>query len=314
MKAVIINQYGSVDVLQYADVAKPQIKPHQLLVKVHASNVNPVDWKIRKGMLRVLTGNKFPMILGLDVAGEVVEVGSQVTGFQVGDEIFGSTDLFGGAYAEYAAVSQKWAAHKPANISYVEAAAIPGSGVTALQALRDQGNIQPGQAVLINGAAGGVGHFAVQIAKAFGTEVTGVCSTQKLDFVQSLGADFVIDYQQEDFTTSNKQYDIIFDAVGKKSFSNCQQVLKSNGVYISTLPALDLFIQIGLTTFLPGKKAKFVIDNPTTANLDFIKNLIEAGKLRVMIDRTYPLQEIAAAHTYSENERATGKIGITVIS
>lgn len=313
MKAVIINQYGAVDVLQYADVAKPQIKPHQLLVKVHASNVNPVDWKIRKGMLRVLTGNKFPMILGLDVAGEVVEVGSQVTGFQVGDEIFGSTDLFGGAYAEYAAVSQKWAAHKPANISYVEAAAIPGSGVTALQALRDQGNIQSGQAVLINGAAGGVGHFAVQIAKAVGAEVTGVCSTQKLDFVQSLGADFVIDYKQEDFTTSNKQYDIIFDAVGKQSFSNCQKVLKSNGVYISTLPALDLFIQIGLTSFLPGKKAKFVIDNPTTENLNYLKDLIEAGKLRVMIDRTYPLQEIAAAHTYSETERATGKIGITVI-
>lgn len=313
MKAAIINQYGSVDVLQYADMPKPQIKPDQLLVKVHASSVNPIDWKIRKGMLRIFTGNKFPMILGLDVAGEVVEVGSQVTGFQVGDEIFGSVNLFGGAYAEYALVPQKWAAHKPANLSYVEAAAIPGSGTTALQSLRNQGNIQPGQAVLINGAAGGVGHFAVQIAKAIGAEVTGVCSTKKLDFVKSLGADFLIDYTQEDFTKSSKQYDIIFDAVGKQSFSNCQTVLKLNGVYVSTLPALDLFLQIALTSFLPGKKAKIVLNNPITQDLAYIKDLIEADKLKVMIDRTYPLQEIVAAHAYSQTERATGKIGITVI-
>ncbi|HLO85132.1 MAG TPA: NAD(P)-dependent alcohol dehydrogenase [Nostocaceae cyanobacterium] len=312
MKAIIIHQYGSVDVLQYTDVEKPQIKPNQLLVKVYASSVNPIDWKIRKGMLKVLTGNKFPKILGLDVAGEVVEIGSQVTGYQIGDAIYGSVELFGGAYAEYAAVPEKWAAPKPINISYIEAATIPGSGITALQALRNLGEIQPGQAVLINGAAGGVGVFAVQIAKAFGAEVTGVCSTQKLDLVKSLGADFVIDYTQEDFTAGNKKYDIIFDAVAKQSFSNCKIVLTPNGIYISTLPSLELFLQTALTIFLPGQKAKFVFNNPSTQNLLEIKKLVEAGKVRAIIDRTYPLQELAAAHSYSETERAAGKIGITV--
>jgi NADPH:quinone reductase-like Zn-dependent oxidoreductase len=312
MKAVIIQEYGSVDVLQYAEVEKPQIKPNQLLVKVHASSVNPIDWKIRKGMLKVITGNKFPKILGLDVAGEVVEIGSQVTGYQVGDAVYGSVELFGGAYAEYATVPQKWVAPKPNNISYVEAAAIPGSGITALEALRNLGEIKPGQTVLVNGAAGGVGIFGVQIAKAFGTEVTGVCSTQKIDLVKSLGADFVIDYTKEDFTKSNKQYDIIFDAVAKQSFSNCKKVLKPNGIYISTLPSLEIFIQGALTSFLPGQKAKFVFNNPSTKNLLYMNELIKAGKVRVIIDRTYPLPEIAAAHAYSESERAAGKIGITV--
>jgi NADPH:quinone reductase-like Zn-dependent oxidoreductase len=314
MKAAIIQEYGSVDVLQYAEVEKPQIKPNQLLVKVHASSVNPIDWKIRKGMLKVLTGNKFPKILGLDVAGEVVEVGSQVTGYQVGDAVYGSVELFGGAYAEYATVPQKWVALKPNNISYVEAAAIPGSGITALEALRNLGEIKPGQTVLVNGAAGGVGMFGVQIAKAFGAEVTGVCSRPKIDLVKSLGADFVIDYTKEDFTKGNKQYDIIFDAVAKQSFSNCKRVLKPNGIYISTLPSLEIFIQGALTSFLPGQKSKFVFNNPSTKNLLYMNELIEAGKVRVIIDRTYPLPEIAAAHAYSESERAAGKIGITVIS
>jgi NADPH:quinone reductase-like Zn-dependent oxidoreductase len=277
MKAVVIRQYGSADVLQYEDVAPPKIKPDQLLVKVHATCVNPVDWKTRKGMLKILTGNKFPMILGYDLAGEVVEVGSNVTRFRIGDQIYATlSPLSGGAYAEFAAVPERFAALKPTNMSYAEAASVPMVGLTALQALRDQGKIQPGQAVLINGASGGVGIFAVQIAKVLGAEVTGVCSTKNLDLVKSLGADAqgqaatrlrVIDYTQQDFTQDTVQYDIIFDAVGKRSFSDCKKVLKPSGVYVTTLPTPENLLQRVLTTFIPGKKAKFVFESPNAQDL-----------------------------------------------
>ncbi|MBD2211397.1 NAD(P)-dependent alcohol dehydrogenase [Nostoc linckia FACHB-104] len=312
MKAVVIRRYGSAEVLQYEDVEQPTIKADQLLVKIHASSVNPVDWKIRQGMLRSLIWKKFPMILGFDLAGEVVEVGSAVKGFQPGDAIYGSTALPGGAYAEFAAVSANLVAPKPTNLSYEQAAVVPLAALTALQALRDQGNIQAGQSVLINGAAGGVGIFAVQIAKALGTEVTGVCSTKNLDMVKSLGADRVIDYTQQDFTKDTSSYDIIFDVVGKRSPADCQRVLKPNGVYITTLPNAESFVQSILTTFLPGKKVKFIIEKPNTKDLLYLKDLIEVGKIYVVIHRTYPLQELAAAHTESETERAVGKIAITV--
>ncbi|MEB3182562.1 MAG: NAD(P)-dependent alcohol dehydrogenase [Nostocaceae cyanobacterium] len=312
MKAVIINRYGTPDVLEYAEVEQPKIKPDQLLVKVHASSVNPIDWKIRKGMLRFMTGNKFPMILGFDLAGEVLEVGSQVTRFKVGDQIYGSLGLPGGADAEYAAVPEKFAAPKPHNMSYEQAAAIPLAALTALQALRDQGNMQPGQSVLINGASGGVGIFAVQIAKALDTEVTGVCSTKNLDFVKSLGADKVIDYTQQDFTQNTAQYDIVLDAVAKSSFSRCKNILKPNGIYITTLPSPDSFVQGVLTAIFPGKKARFILESPNSQDLLYLKDLIEAGKIRSVIARTYPLQELAAAHADSESERAVGKLVIVV--
>lgn len=312
MKAFVIRRYGSAEVLQYEDVEQPKIKPDQILVKIHASSVNPVDWKIRQGMLQLLTGYNFPMILGFDLAGEVVEVGSGVRRFQLGDAIYGSTALPGGAYAEFAAIPENLAAPKPMNLSYEEAAVVPLAALTALQALRDQGNIQSGQTVLINGAAGGVGIFAVQIAKALGTKVTGVCSTKNLDLVKSLGADRVIDYKQQDFTQETGQYDIIFDAVGKRSPSDCKRVLKPNAVYITTLPSAESFVQSILTTFLPGQKVKFILEKPNTKDLLYLKELIESGNIRVVIHRTYPLSELAAAHTESETERAVGKIAIAV--
>ncbi len=314
MKAVVIRRYGSAEVLQSEDVAQPQIKPNQLLVRVHASSVNPIDWKIRQGMLSLLTGNNFPLILGFDVAGEVVEVGSQVTRFQPGDAVYGCTGFPGGADAEFAAVPENLIAPKPTNLSYEEAATVPLAALTALQALRDQGNIKSGQTVLINGASGGVGMFAVQIAKALGTEVIGVCSTRNLEFVKSLGADRVIDYTQEDFTAEGRQYDIIFDAVGKRSLSNCKRVLTPNGIYISTLPTPEVLIDSVLTAFLPGQKAKFVIESPNTQDLVYLKELIEAGKMRTVIDRSFPLAELAAAHSYSESERTVGKIAIAIAS
>ena len=310
---MVIYKYGGADVLRYEEVEAPKIKPDELLVKVHAAGVNPIDWKIRKGMLKVISGNKFPMILGFDLAGEVLEVGSQVENFQVGDEIYGSLSVPGGAYAELAAVSQKVAAVKPANISFEEAAALPVAALTALQSLRDKANIQPSQTVLVNGASGGVGIFAVQIAKALGAEVTGVCSSKNLDFVKSLGADFTIDYTQEDFTENQVQYDIILDAVAKQTFDNCKKVLKPNGVYVTTLPTLQNMVSIGLTSLFGNKKAKFILAQPNTGDLIYLNQLIAAGKLRVVIDCTYPLRELVAAHIYSESERAKGKIVIRTI-
>jgi len=312
MKAAVIHQYGSTEVLQLEEIEQPKNKPNQLLVKIHASSVNPVDWKIRKGMWRFITGNKFPMILGFDLSGEVVEVGNQVKRFKPGDQIYANLGFSGGAYAELAAVSEKFAALKPNNITYEQAAVVPGAALTALQALRDQGQLKAGQTVLINGASGGVGSFAVQIANVLGVEVTGVCSTKNLELVKSLGANSVIDYTQQDFTQDTARYDIIFDAVAKQSFSTCKNVLKLNGVYVTTLPNNDYFVMSVLTTLIPGKKAKLVFEKTNTQDLVYLKELIEVSKIRPVIDCTYPLREVAAAHAYSETEHAVGKIAIAV--
>ena len=312
MKAVVIRRYGAADVLQYEDVEQPKIKPDQLLVKVHATSVNPIDWKIRKGMLRIVTGRKFPIILGGDVSGEVVEVGDRVTGFKPGDPVFANLGLWGRAYAEFVTVPGKLAVLKSEKITHEQAAAIPGAALTALQALRKQGRIHQGNSVLINGASGGVGSFAVQIAKALGAEVTGVCSTKNVEFVKSFGVDCVIDYTQQDFTRNTAQYDIIFDAVGKRSFSSCQPALKPRGVYVTTLPTLECFVQTTLTTFIPGKKARLVALKPNSEDLSYLKDFIETGKIRPAVDRTFTLSKIADAHRYSETEHARGKIVITV--
>ncbi len=313
MKAAIINSYGSPEVLRYQDVEPPQIKRDQLRVKVHAASVNPIDWKIRKGMLRLLTGNSFPMILGFDVSGEVVEVGQSVTQFKPGDLIYARLDqLPGGAYAEYAPIAAKVAAPKPENLTHEQAAAVPLAALTALQALRDEGGLQPGHKVLINGSSGGVGTFAVQIAKAMAAEVTAVCSTKNIELVKTLGADRTLDYTQQDFTQDAARYDIIFDAVGNRSFAQCQGALNPKGVYVTTQPLPASFLESLLTLPWPGKKAKVILLKSSAQDLADLKALIEAGKIRCIIDRTYPLAETAAAHARSETERAVGKIVITV--
>ncbi|MEC4887258.1 MAG: NAD(P)-dependent alcohol dehydrogenase [Scytonema sp. PMC 1070.18] len=312
MKAVVIRRYGSPEVLQYEEVEQPKIKPNEILVKVRASCVNPADWKIRQGMLQIVTGYNFPIILGFDLSGDVVEVGSQIKNFKPGDAIYANVGIKGGAYAEYAAVPEKNAALKPTNMTYEEAASLPVAALTALQSLRNLAHIKAGQTVLINGASGGVGTFAVQIAKALSTQVTGVCSTKNIDFVKSLGADRVIDYTKQDFTKESVQYDIILDAVGKESFSNCKKVLKPNGIYMTTLPSPESIVQSLLTAVLPGQKAKIILESPNTQDLAYLKEMVEAGKIRVVIDRTYPLKELAEAHAYSQTERAVGKIAIAV--
>jgi len=311
MKAVVFDRYGSVEVLQYRELSKPTIKPDQLLVRVSASSINPVDWKIRQGHLQLLSGFNFPRIVGSDISGVVEEIGREVTKFQPGDEVYTFLNpLTGGACAEYCAVPESAAAIKPQNITHTEAATVPIAGLTALQALRDLGEIQAGKKVLINGASGGVGIFAVQIAKAMNALVTGVCSAKNRDFVKNLGADFVLDYAEVDFTKQTEKYDIILDAVGKKTFAECENVLETEGVYISTLPSFDNLVPMFLSWFVPGKKAKSIVANANNSDLGILRELIESGKVEPIVDRTYSLQEVAAAHAYSETGRAVGKIAI----
>ena len=312
MKAITINRYGSIDVLEYSEIQEPKITPNQLLVKIHATSVNPIDWKIRQGQLQLLSGFNFPIVLGCDLSGVVLEVGEKVDNFEPGDEIYTFINpLSGGAYAEYIAVPANTAALKPKNMNYCQAAALPVAGLTAFQALFDLGQIRPGKKVLINGASGGVGTFAVQIAKAMKAEVIGVCSSKNLNLIESLGVNRVIDYNHIDFTKESEQYDIIFDAVGKESFLTSENVLKSEGVYISTLPTVENLPSTFLTLFMPGKKSKLILAQPNPRDLISLRELIEDGLVKSVIDRTYKLAEIAEAHAYSEMGRAVGKIVIT---
>jgi len=315
MKAVAFDRYGSAEELQYRELEKPIAKSHELLVRVRASSVNPVDWKIRQGHLQLLTGFNFPRIVGSDISGVVVEVGREVTKFQPGDEVYTFLNpIAGGACAEYAVVPESSAAIKPKNITHAEAAGVPIAGLTALQALRDLGEIQAEKKVLINGASGGVGIFAVQVAKAMNAEVTGVCSAKNRDFVKGLGANLVLDYAEVDFTKQLQKYDIILDAVGTKTFAECENVLQAEGVYISTLPSFDNLAPMFFSSFMSGKKAKLIVANPNPSDLDFLRELIESDRVDPIVDRTYSLAEVAAAHVYSETGRAVGKIAIAIDS
>ncbi|MEG4492177.1 NAD(P)-dependent alcohol dehydrogenase [Microcoleus sp. D3_18_C4] len=313
MKAVAFDRYGSAEELQYRELEKPIAKSNELLVRVRASSVNPVDWKIRQGHLQLLTGFNFPRIVGSDISGVVVEVGREVTKFQPGDEVYTFLNpMSGGACAEYAVVAESDAAFKPKNITHAEAAAVPIAGLTALQALRDLGQIQAGNKVLINGASGGVGTFAVQVAKAMNAEVTGVCSAKNRELVKSLGADLVLDYAEIDFTQQTDKYDIILDAVGTRTFAECEKVLQPEGIYISTLPSFENLAPMLTSWFISGKKAKFILANANPSDLGALRELIESDKVEPIVDRTYSLAEVAAAHAYSETGRAIGKIAIVI--
>lgn len=315
MKAVLFDRYGTPDVLQYRDCDRPVPTGDRVLVRVAASSVNPVDWKIRRGDLALLSGFEFPKSLGCDVAGWVEEIGDDVTQFQPGDAVFGFTDpVSGGTYAEYALLPQHHLAPKPDHLDFVEAAAAALAGVTAIQSLLDLGELRPGFSVFVNGASGGVGSLAVQIAKAFDATVAGSCSAANLDLVRGLGADRVVDYRETDFTREEAQYDLIFDAVGKQSFFNCTRVLAPSGTYVSTLPSAELFAAIAQTFFLPGQSAKLVVTEPKRRDLQSLAELLTTEKVRVALDRTYPLAEMEAAHRYSQTERAAGKIAIVVSS
>jgi NADPH:quinone reductase-like Zn-dependent oxidoreductase len=322
MKAIVYQKYGPPDVLKLEEVQTPAPGDDEVLLKVHAASLNAADWHILRGdpfFLRLGFGLLKPKnkILGADIAGRVEAVGRNVKQFQPGDEVFGDISGCGwGAFAEYVCARENALVLKPANISFEEAAAVPFAGVTALQGLRDKGQIQPGQKVLINGASGGVGTFAVQIAKSFGAEVTGVCSTRNLDMVRSLGADQVIDYTQEDFTKSGQRYDLILAVNGYRSIFEYKRALSPKGIYIMAGGSMAQMFQavfLGPWISMTGsKKIGNFETKPNQKDLAFVKELLEAGKVVPVIDRHYTLSEVPEAIRYLEEVHARGKVVITV--
>src|SRR5256714_5122567 len=320
MKAIVYTHYGSPDVLQFIETEKPVPNAGEILVKIYAASANPLDWHLMRGapfLARLEGGLRKPKAprFGADLAGRVEAVGSTVTQFQLGDEVFGA---WTGIFAEYATVPENRVALKPANRSFEEAAAIPVAAITALQGLRDTGHIHTGQKVLVNGASGGVGTFAVQIAKAFGAEVTGVCSTRDVGMVRSIGADHVIDYTQEDFTRNGQHYDLIYDAVGNRSVSDYKRALNLKGTCaiagFQSLPRLFEHMILGpLRSKTGNKKVGLMgIAKMNQKDLVYMKELLEAGKVVPVIERCYPLSETAEALRYLEEGHARGKVVITV--
>jgi NADPH:quinone reductase-like Zn-dependent oxidoreductase len=325
MKAIVYTEYGPPDVLQLKEVAKPTPKEDEVLIRVYASTVTTGDCNARGfvfvspglGLLaRLMLGLTKPRktILGTELAGEIEAVGKDVRLFKEGDQVFGIDGNRVGAYAEYKCMPEEGGlAIKPANLTYEEAAAVPNGALTALTFLRDKGNIQSGGKVLINGASGSVGTAAVQLAKYYGAEVTGICSTTNLELVKSLGADKVIDYTKEDFTKSGETYDIIFDTVhGKTSFSGCRNSLKQNGLYLAVAGGLKEMIQMGWTGVVGSKKVIFVPSSEKAEDLISVKELVEAGKIKPVIDRRYPLEQTAEAHRYVDKGHKKGNVVITV--
>ena len=312
MKAIVINQYGGTEQLQLKEVAIPTIKSDEILVRIHAAGVNPVDAKIRSGSMKMVAGRKLPRILGCDFAG-VVEQASKNSSFRPGDKVYGMLDYSGGGYAEFLAVKENQVCLIPDGISMEEAAASPVAAISAYQAMHKGNGIKEGSKVLINGASGGVGSFAVQIAKAMGAHVTGVCSTKNIEFVKKLGADSVIDYSTENFTRSTNTYDMVFDAVAKNSFSKCRKILNERGTYVSTLPNNGLFLYQAFN-FLRKKKAVFIMAKSSGKDLDIIADYIKKGAVKVMIEKTFPLEQVAKAHDRIETERVKGKLVLTNIT
>ncbi len=322
MQAIEYAQYGAPEVLHLNQVTKPSPKSNEVLIRVYATTVTAADLMMRTGkpfIGRLYTGLKGPKrtILGFEFAGEVVETGNAVTLFKTGDKVFGGTTTLG-CYAEYVCVSENDVlTTMPENISYEEAAPVNGSAITVMNFLKGLGKIQKNQKVLINGASGGLGTYAVQIAKHFGAEVTGVCSTNNVALVKSLGADNVIDYTKEDFTKNGEQYDLIFDTVGKSSFSACKNSLTKNGVYLSAVLDFRLFLQMIRTSIFGGKKAKSSATGmlPVQERLNYfmeLKELLRTAKIKTVIDKAYPLAQVAAAHTYVERGHKKGSVVISV--
>jgi NADPH:quinone reductase-like Zn-dependent oxidoreductase len=322
LKAITYHRYGSPDVLDFEEVDEPVAKDDEVLLRVRAASVNPRDWHFMRGLPYIMRpiGLRIPKDggFGSDVAGQVEAVGKAVTRFRRGDEVF--AHVLSGGFAEYTCVSEDVLGRKPANLTFEQAAAVPLAALTALQGLRDHGQIQAGQKVLIIGASGGVGTFAVQLGKSFGAEVTGLCSTRNLDLVRSIGADHVIDYTKEDFTQSGQKYDLIFQLAGTRSPSDCRRALTSKGKLILSsgesdgrwIGPLDRIIKaVVLSPFVSQRLGPFEAKR-SKEDLQVLKELIESGKVSPVIDRTYPLSETAEAVRYLEKGHARGKVVITV--
>ena len=318
MKAIVYKKYGSPDVLEFKEVEKPTPKDNEVLIKVCATSVTAADCLMRRGdtlISRVFLGFIKPRrrILGTEIAGEIEKTGKNVTRFQEGDQVYGFTGFGLGAYAEYNCMPENGSlVLKPTNMNYNEAVAVVDGASTALFFLKDKANIQNGQKVLIIGASGSIGTFAIQIAKYFGAEVTGVCSTVNLDLVKSLGADKVIDYRKDDFTKNDEKYDIILDTVGKNSFSQSKQCLNKNGKYLLTAGGLRDRLLMLWTGIFGGKKMITGMSIEKTESLIFIKKLIEEERIKLVTDRCYKLEKIAKAHDYVEKGHKKGNVIINV--
>ena len=317
MKAIVIEGYGGADRLLLRERPDPRPGAGEILVRVRAAGVNPVDWKIRRGDLRMVLRIGFPYVPGGDVAGEVVDVGAGVTRFRPGDAIVAFVDMKrGGGYAELAVVKESAAAPKARSLSFTEAASLPIAAGTALQALRDSGGLREAGTTLINGAAGGVGHFAVQIARALGAVPTAVCGPANVDFVKSLGADAVIDYSRDDFTRRAEQYDVVFDAVAKSGFAICRHLIKPGGCYVTTVPSPGVFLWLPVHSiaglFGRVKKAKFLMVRPQGSDLAYLGALADEGRLRPTIGCTFPLERAREAHEASEAGHSRGKIVLEI--
>jgi NADPH:quinone reductase-like Zn-dependent oxidoreductase len=319
MKAILYTEYGPPDVLRLQEIEKPTPKENEVLVRVHASSLNALEWRrftLPRFMVRMFGGGiRKPKdkSIGGDFAGRVEAVGAAIKQFRPGDEVFG---VRRGAFAEYVCAPENHLALKPANVSFEAAASVPIAGLTALQGVREHGKIRPGQKVLINGAGGGVGTFAVQIAKSFGTEVTAVCGTRNLDVARSIGADHVIDYTKEDVTKNGERYDLIIAANGYHSIFDYRRSLKPNGIYVVLGGYMAQMIQVlllgSLLSRLGKKKMMGMMTNPNQKDLDFLKELLETGKVVPVIDRTYPLGEVVAAMNYILEGHPRGKVVITI--
>jgi NADPH:quinone reductase-like Zn-dependent oxidoreductase len=316
MKAMVYTKFGPPDVLQLKEVEKPIPGDDEILIKVHAASANAYDWRHLRAdpfLIRLMGAGLLKpkhKILGADIAGEVEAVGSKVKQFKPGDKVFGEGSY--GGFAEYVCVDENRFVLKPANLTFDEAAAVPMAALTALQGLRDKGKIQAGQKVLINGASGGVGSFAVQIAKSYGAEVTGVCSTGKIDFVRSIGADHVVDYTQEDITKNSQQYDLIFDIAVHRSISDYKHILKPSGVYVLAGGSIARIFQLMLRSMTGVKNMGIMVASVNQKDLLFLSELLDTGKIKSIIDKRFPLNETALALRYLEEGRACGKVVITV--
>ncbi len=306
MKALIINSFGGPEVLKTDELAIPKPGRGEVLMRVHSAGINPVDYKIRSGSMKMVLGKKFPKILGFDVAG-VVEQAAKKSRFQPGDKVFAMLPFKGGGYAEFATVSEDNLCHIPEGSTMKEAAATPLAALTALQAFRKAGGIAEGDRVLVNGASGGVGSFAVQIAKAMGAEVTAVCSTRNIDFVNSLGADKVIDYTSEDFSRLKTRFHVVFDAVAKSSFRKCRRILIRGGDYVTTVPNRGLLWHKAFN-FTRKKKADFILVKPSGDDLEIIADMMARGLVKPYVQQSFLLSEGSAAHEMMETERVRGKI------
>jgi len=324
MKAILHTKYGPPDELQLKEVEKPAPKDNEVLIKINATTVTTSDCNVRnftfapksfRFLARMIFGFRKPKIniLGVDLAGEIEAVGKDVKQLKEGDQVFGSSGSKLGGHAEYKCMPEDGVlAIKPANMTYEEAAAIPLAGNTALYFIRDLGKVQAGQKILIHGASGAIGTYAVQLARYYGAEVTGVCSGANAEMVKSLGADRIIDYTKEDFTKSDETYDVIFDVVGKISFSQCKSSLKQKGIYLENLLEVQDILKMMWTSIIGGKKIKGGVSTESVENLNFFLELIESGKLKPVIDRSYPLEQTAEAFRYVEKGHKKGTVVIIV--